>query len=156
MPVPNYYLSRPVILPLLDAIIFDDISLISISPADLQSLVDIIYTPNDGISINCIEVLCPCLPGNVLYYVPVYTKTRNIPTVNIYYGDVIITYINNTIHFWIRQDSNMKVDKRIDERCQKAKTLIFLYALLPILSRKRQITHCDMLLRSTHDIVLKM
>ena len=55
----------------------------------------------------------------------VFSKMRNSPDAGIMYGSDFFVQTNSTVHLGIRQDSNLKITHRINERCQKAKNAFF-------------------------------
>jgi len=59
----------------------------------------------------------------------VFSKMRNPPDAGIMYGSDFFEQTNSTVHLGIRQDSNLKITHRINERCQKAKNAFLLYPL---------------------------
>ena len=81
----------------------DDISLIAVSPYNLQTLVDIVYRYAQTWKFS-ISVEKSC--------VMVYTKVkkRTDTAVGILYGDEYIETVTNAIHLGIRQDSNLKIN----------------------------------------------
>ena len=96
----------------------DDISLLAVTPFNLQTLLDIVYQYSIkwkfGISVekSCIMTYCKT------------KRNKEIP-VGILYGDQYIESAKNTIHLGIRQDANLSITNRITERCQKAKNSFF-------------------------------
>jgi len=113
----------------------DDIALIALSPLNLQRMVDIVFS-------NMNEWRCDISvkKSNVI----VFSKMRNPPDAGIMYGIDFFEQTNSTVHLGIRQDSNLKIMHRINERCQKAKNALFAisaqvlhpYGLNPLVSVK--------------------
>ena len=96
----------------------DDIALIALSPLNLQRMVDTVFS-------NMNE--WPCDINVKKSNVIVFSKMRNPPDAGIMYGSDFFEQTNSTVHLGIRQDSNLKIMHRINERCQKAKTHFLLY-----------------------------
>jgi hypothetical protein len=96
----------------------DDISLIAVTPYNLQSLLNIVYQYSQKWKFSIsVEKSCIMVYSNI--------KTRKEVPVGILYGDQYINLATNAVHLGIRQDSNLKISNRIADRCQKAKNSFF-------------------------------
>ena len=89
----------------------DDISLLAITTFNLQTLDVLVYryaqTWKFSISVE---------KSSIMVYTKVQNRTET--TVGILYGDKHIETITNATHLGIRQDSNLKINNRISERCK--------------------------------------
>lgn len=94
----------------------DDITLIALSPFKLQNMIDTTYKYCNEwkMSINVEK-------SNIV----VFSKKRNAPKVGILYGDSFIEQATSATHLGIRQDEDLKLHNRINERMQKAKNAFF-------------------------------
>ena len=94
----------------------DDLSLIALSPHNLQKLVDIVY-------IYCREWLMNInvSKSNIV----VFSKRRRVSQVSIMYGDSVIPQDSSAEHLGIHQQSNLSLGNRIEKRLQKGKNAFF-------------------------------
>ena len=94
----------------------DDISLSALSPYSLQFLLDMVYKYSKiwrfSISVNK-----SCLMT--------FTYKRNNSDIDLLLGDCYLQQVQYTTHLGITQDSNLKLGRRITDRCQKAKNSFF-------------------------------
>jgi len=97
----------------------DDISLATIMPSSLQSLVNIVYQYSKQWKFE-ISIEKSCVIN--------FTSKRNSFPVDIRYGDAKLKVQVETTHLGILQTANMKVKDRINDRCQKAKNSFFAIA----------------------------
>ena len=97
----------------------DDISIIAVTPYDLQILIDIVYLYTCkwrfSISIDKSSIV-------------VFPNKRSDTSVGVLLGNDFLQQSDYAIHLGIRQDSNLKLANRITERCQKAKNSFFAMA----------------------------
>jgi len=98
----------------------DDLALVAIVPSKLQKRVDIVYRycRTWHIDVNVTK------SATVVY---TNKKSNHIQT-GIMYGNAFIEQDDHAIHLGIRQDSNLSLNTRIQERCQKARNSLFAMA----------------------------
>ena len=98
----------------------DDLALVAIVPFKLQKLVDIVYRYCRTWHIDVIVTKSATV---------VYTskKANHIQT-GIMYGNAFIEQDDHAIHLGIRHYSNLSLNTRIQERCQKARNSLFAMA----------------------------
>ena len=98
----------------------DDLALVAIVPFKLQKLVDIVYR-------YCRTWHIDVIVTNSATVVYTSKKANHIQT-GIMYGNAFIEQDDHAIHLGIRQDSNLSLNTRIQERCQKARNSLFAMA----------------------------
>ena len=94
----------------------DDISLVTITPADLQRLINIVHEYANLWKFE-ISIEKSCIVA--------FTRKRSLKHVPIYYGKSVLNEKTETTHLGMLQSSNGKVKEKILERCQKAKNAYY-------------------------------
>ena len=97
----------------------DDLSLITVSPYNLQKQVDIVYK-----YCKAWDMQINVSKSNVV----IFSSRRNSLTTCILYGCDYIQQDNSVEHLGITQQSNLKLTNRIDIRLQKGKRSFFAMA----------------------------
>ena len=97
----------------------DDLTLIGVTPYNLQKLTDIVYR-------YCItwDMQINVKKSNVV----VFSSRRNPPTLSILYGNDYIEQTKSAEHLGISQESNLKLNNRIEQRIQKGKNAFYALA----------------------------
>ena len=97
----------------------DDISMLSLSPLNLQKMVDIVYNycQTWKIKINVSK-------SNVIFF----NTKRNIPKTGIMFGNHFLIQVKTMLHLGIIHESSLTISRRIDNRIQKARNALFAMA----------------------------
>ena len=94
----------------------DKISLVTITPADLQRLINIVHEYANLWKFE-ISIEKSCIVA--------FTRKRSLKYIPIYYGKSVLSVKTETVHLGMLQSSNGKVKEKILERCQKAKNAYY-------------------------------